>query len=196
MLFRSRVWLLHRYGGLDLDGDMYTLRNMDDLRPYVHFAAHRMHGTFNNAVLGSAPGSKAFAHLLGEIRALHQKHASPPKRPAYGPDLLSRTYKNVPGLLNVLPAHYFYIFQTHGTAIRFIHSTAEQQKQALDSVRNRISDGVEPYAVHTWGIPRKNLPRCYHAERSSGVNPVEMGDRKSTRLNSSHPRLSRMPSSA
>jgi hypothetical protein len=61
-------------------------------------------------------------------------------------------------LLRILPAHYFYIFQTHGTAVRFVNASPEEQRRMIDVVRDRISDGVEPFAIHTWGIPKELMP--------------------------------------
>lgn len=170
-----RLWLLHEYGGVYLDGDVIALRSFEELRGYDHFAGYRRHGTINNAVLGAAPRSGAMQLLMEELRSSLNTPAAQQQRTMYGPDLLRRIHARQPGALNILPAHYFYIFNTHKTGAHFARATSSERRDLIEKVRDRISDGVEPYAIHMWGIPREEMPTCYGAQ-SSWVKTLASGD--------------------
>jgi hypothetical protein len=170
-----RLWLLHEFGGVYLDGDMHVLRSIEELRGYDHFAGFRVHGTINNAVLGAAPGSEAVRLLIDEMRQSFTPSANETRRTMFGPDLLARVKSRSPAALNILPAHYFYIFNTQGSAIRFIRAEPERRREMIEAVRDRITDDVEPFAIHTWGIPKEEMPACYGSQ-SSWVAPLPVGD--------------------
>lgn len=176
-----RLWLLHENGGVYLDGDIFALRSFDELRGHESFAAFRLHGTLNNAVLGSTAHSAGITRLIEEVRATFSRCPSATRRTAYGPDLLSRVHHRSPGLLRVLPAHYFYIFQTQGTALRFIAASEEDRRTMIDVVRDRISDREEPFAIHTWGIPKELMPPGTN-EQSSWIAANAKGDELLRRL--------------
>jgi hypothetical protein len=169
-----RVWLLHELGGVYLDGDMFALRNFDELRKHESFIGRRSHGTLNNAVIGATAGSEFTTRMLAEIRASFSRCPSARRRTAYGPDLLARIRYRANSVVTVLPAHYFYLFPTHESAMRFVRVGADEQRAQIDAMREHICDEVEPFAVHTWGIPESEMPPG--RGRSSWVKPHPIGD--------------------
>ena len=66
-----------------------------------------------------------------------------------------------------------------------------QLHAAMEGERQRQEDHIELIASENY-----TSPRVLAAQGSVLTNKYAEGDRKSTRLNSSHERLSRMPSSA
>jgi len=154
-----RPWLLHRYGGLYIDTDIYTLRSMEELRYFDHFAAAgNQPGAIYNGVMGSRPGSAVMANFLRNVRAVHVRNLNPGSRTRFGPGLLREWNDRYPQELNILPAHYFYVLHTQGSVLKFIEMDRRGERPGFDSVRKRITDGVEPFALHMWGIPANQMP--------------------------------------
>ena len=71
-------------------------------------------------------------------------------------------------------------------------ATAEQER--LSIVENLIQQGLHAVEEYDYEVARTALTEA--CELSGGAEAAVRADRKSTRLNSSHSTLSRMPSSA
>lgn len=172
-----RYWLLHEFGGLYLDTDVYVFREMNALREHDFFVT-RSHDkkNFFNSVLGCSPRSPAAAAVLKEVRESYRNRPAAIHRCHYGPNLFKRLHELQPGLLTILPEHYFYIFRTQGSAIKFAKASRLDQEAMLAAVSDRIADGVKPFAVHTWGIPKELSHAYYQAPRSSWERALPQSD--------------------
>ena len=80
------------------------------------------------------------------------------------------------------------IFIPAATALLFALAACTQDELAGD---NRLPEGEYPVVIRATGLSVETTPLAAPSTRSA----VD-GDRKSTRLNSSHTTVSRMPSSA
>ena len=70
------------------------------------------------------------------------------------------------------------------------------ESYAVNEKRELILQKVKEFIVAHGGIVKKNQLEELHIDYRRILDFVEKGDRKSTRLNSSHTLASRMPSSA
>jgi hypothetical protein len=172
-----RLWVLARYGGLYLDSDIYTLRNMDALCSLAPFTVkERFSGGVANAVLGAPVESTLYQSLLEEARrALLTTDKR--KRTVCGPRLLRAYARRHPDCFRFLPEHYFYIFRRAASAWNFMASKPEKQAADLRVLRGRMVDGVTPYGIHLWGIPRAHLPEHLDARTSSHTVPDPLADK-------------------
>lgn len=152
-----RYWLLATYGGVFMDTDILPLRSFNELLGHQFFLAPclpeghtRPH--LNCALMGCEQRSPAIQSVLKEC-VRYASEGAPPKRIAYGPDLLTRLFGNKPEEgVTVLPSHYFYAIPDRTTTHRFWRSDAAGRAEILAPFRGSFSDDQEPYAVHLWGV--------------------------------------------
>lgn len=149
-----RLWILHSHGGIYLDCDVYSLRSFNDLLNYDHFFGLEKNGfAVSNAVIGAQRGSIFLDMLFKAAVEALKNTANFEIRTLIGPDLLDRFRRQDPDVINLLPQHYFSLFNNHGSAVRFTQLGIEEQRKSLLDLRCRIKDGVTPFAIHTCGIP-------------------------------------------
>src|ERR1051326_7546699 len=78
---------------------------------------------------------------------------------------------------------------------RFQHG-APSRKQSAEDFNMRLQVGNNQRKISTWGSKSETISGRFQHEAPSRKQSAEDFNRKSTRLNSSHIPLSRMPSSA
>lgn len=130
-----RYWLIYQYGGIYLDSDTITLRNMDNLRALGSFCAYQGDGRIANGLIGCSKYNQSFYKLI-----LKSLASSPSNRLSY---IIRDPDKN----MAILPYHYFYILATRGSVIRFL----ESNNNSFDAWNGRITDSVQPFSLHLWG---------------------------------------------
>lgn len=154
-----RLWLVCHFGGIYLDTDIYPLRNFDELLVYDHFLAVHLGGrSVSNAVFGATPGHYALAHALSMIVENFRLNGISARRTEFGPALFNSIERRKPGYFRKLPKHYFYILNRQESALRFRAKTSKEQAADLKKLTSRMTDDVEPFAIHTWGIPPSEMP--------------------------------------
>ena len=108
-------------------------------------------------------------------------------------------------LLNLLSLIVLYVALHSTTFHNYVIRTAEQKASAALNTRVTIQNyalnfsrlGLDLYGLTVYGVgPGANQPLLQADHAGVGVRIISLGDRKSTRLNSSHAIPSRMPSSA
>jgi inositol phosphorylceramide mannosyltransferase catalytic subunit len=172
-----RYWLLYEYGGIYFDADIYVIRNVEELRHYNYFVARSPTNiSFYGGVIGAVSKTRVSKKIIDEVMETYELHAISLNRCEYGPDLIQRVHSKYHDEIAILPYHYFYIFQTRKTALRFIDADSEERKRMIKAVGDRITDGVEPYAIHTWGIPHSMSHPYYSAEHSTWEPASRRGD--------------------
>jgi hypothetical protein len=166
-----RLWLVYEFGGIYLDTDVHTVRSFEDLRYYSHFVPWERDGRVNNGVIGGEPKATALAELLQRVRIL--SGTKPQYILSYGPDLFT-SFINESGCLNALPTHYFCSFAGHEDAHQWWGKPYDERCHILKCIGDQASDKVSPYAVHLWGIPKKEM--LFGLPQSSVVDCLETGD--------------------
>lgn len=151
-----RYWLLSEHGGVYCDTDIVALRLFDRFLNHSFFLAPSLpeghtKPHLNCALMGSEPQSRAILAVLDECVRFAAEDA-PPKRIAYGPDLLTRILADGSSGATILPLHYFYSIPDRSTAHRFWKGTADERERILNAFRTTFTDDEEPFAVHLWGV--------------------------------------------
>ncbi len=151
-----RYWILAEFGGVFLDTDIVCLRHFGPFLINPFFLApcqpeghHQPH--LNCALMGSEQGSPAISAVLEEC-VHYAAQEAPPKRIAFGPDLLTRLFSGGMDSVKILPEHYFYAIPDRATAHRFWQGNPSERSQILAGFRESFIDDQEPYAVHLWGV--------------------------------------------
>lgn len=176
-----RVWLLHRFGGIYLDGDVFPVRPFDDLLHYDHFFGTEKEGhSATNCVVGAAKDSDFINNLFDRVCSLCSRKETSFKRTAFGPLLYTSFIHAYTGLVNALPEHYFCLFQDHEFAYPLTQRPFPEIHRALVEHESRMTDGVWPYAIHTYGIPADQLP--LQSGQSSEIPAIGRADALLTRL--------------
>lgn len=148
-----RIWLLHQFGGVYLDCDVFALRSFEELRHFDHFVAYEK-GTpvVTNSVVGASQRSDFVARLLERLQRLLGRDPNALIRTAFGPRLYSQLVRENPERTNVFPTHYFAPFHNHATACEAISAEQQNPGHVFANFTSLFIDGVRPYAVHAYGI--------------------------------------------
>lgn len=179
-----RIWLLHEFGGLYLDGDVYPIRPFDELRHYDHFFGMEKRGASGtNCVVGAIQGGEFTTKLLDRAAAARKRPAPPTARTAFGPRLYTELMHGYPGLVNPLPEHYFCLFQDHATAFALAQQPFPEIHRRLVEKEGEFADGVWPFGIHTYGIPPEQFES---AMASSWIAAIGRADALLRRLGKSH----------
>ncbi len=159
-------WLLYSQGGLFLDCDMITVRNMDPLLRYDAFACREANGRVNCAAMGAKKGSLGMARVLAQVRKVAAEGGE--QRTKYGPLMLTKMFgRTGDGVsdFSILPTHYFFPLVNHNAAHPWWKGT-EQVREALMLERSASwTDSTRPYAVHLWGVGgSSHRAQCGHGD--------------------------------
>ena len=152
-----RWWVLHEYGGIYLDCDIYCYRNFSPLLSQDHFFAHplvRSKG-IPCAVLGSAPKSAIFTYAMKRVREVNEivvKNGGH-SRLAYGPCLLKNIMWTHQKESITLPAYQFYPFFDAKLSQDFAYGTPEAQLKMIQDAKFK----EPPYGCHIFGMSTKPL---------------------------------------
>lgn len=149
-------WLLREHGGVVMDTDILVVRSFEhllDAGPAWTTRHSDKDKRLTNAVMGAEPDSEAFRTCCDYIEAHGKKR--PSQRAKFGPGMLTSLFSGtraMPGVMKILPWHYFYplLISERELCAEFLTAGVARRFQILESVRSRFFDGVEPYAVHLW----------------------------------------------
>jgi len=157
-------WLLHTRGGIYLDCDAVTLRSFEPLRNFDAWVWLQHDGRLNCSAMGSAPGSTAFELILQAVREV-AREAGPKIRTSYGPKLLTDLFgsggERSSRHMDVLPTHYFGLLVDQKQAQPFWRASRSEREAIIDMNRHGITDPVEPYSIHLWGVDGSSLRGCF-----------------------------------
>jgi SAM-dependent methyltransferase len=143
-----RYWVVHQYGGVYLDSDMYVVKSLNQLLGTDIFLIALGDGRIQNGVLGAVADSPVLGSVLDEIQGAENREIMG-DRCVFGPTLWTRLRQS--RKFTVLPSYYFEPFTTKASAIKFWKSTESDQHDQLNAIRHRFIDGVWPYGVHLKG---------------------------------------------
>lgn len=166
-----RLWVLSTHGGIYLDTDIYFLRSMEGLRHYENFIVRGNDKRIFNGVMGFAKSNPVLCLLLRKACALAPTAGPEMIRTLFGPRLVTDFHSEHPGQLNVLPSHYFYIVHSHASALSFVKGSPEDQKREIYNRRGRMTDSVQPFAIHLWGFPADAMPTQVGRSSFARVRP-------------------------
>jgi hypothetical protein len=161
-----RIWLLHEYGGIYVDADVYPVRSFSELRHFTHFFCTENGGTTaTNCVVGTSPKSELTRQLMDALFEACRRPEPPTARTAFGPRLYSGLMRKFGSSVNALPHHYFCSIQNHDRAFALTQRPFTKIHDFLVSSETEWEDNTWPYGIHTYGIPGDQIEAP--VERSS-----------------------------
>lgn len=173
--------LLKKFGGVYLDCDIVPLRAMDELLDCPAFAGVQPDKRINCAVVGSESESEAMNRIVDAVKATRVGEAGVTqiRRTTYGPNLLTRLFKDKQDILCVLPRHYFYPIPSRAAAAPIlICKTHKERLQFAMRFCRDFTDRELPYAAHLWGVDGSTNREAVtgHADELSGRLLEKFGD--------------------
>ena len=157
-----RIWALHRWGGIYLDSDITLFRNVDLLRKLPTFASESYEERPFNSVMGAIAGDSLVHDLLQQIRDIHRINGKPPRRTAYGPDLMKINRNR----LALIPRQWFHYYQTKESCLKAYRDLEEERKRVTTQ---KWPNGVIPFGLHVAGLEVPGKGRSSFARVSSNV---------------------------